>query len=296
MNKFNLLFAIIITFFVSSCSDNENKSDAYGNFEAVETIVSAEANGKLLDFDIEEGQVIEKDAIVGKIDTDQLSLKISQLEAQKNATKTKFKNVFSQISVLQEQKKVNLTEKQRIEKLLKDDAATTKQLDDINGSIDVLNKQVASVEVQNSTTIQEINGIDAQVRQIQDQINKSSVINPIKGTVLTKLAEKSEIVNYGKPLYKIADLTLMDLRVYVSETQLHKISIGQKVKVLIDKDRNSNQEFEGTIQWISSKAEFTPKIIQTKEERVNLVYAVKVRVNNSNGNLKLGMPGEIIFK
>ena len=296
MNKITLLISALLFLSLSSCSKNEKRSDAYGNFEAVETIVSAEATGKLIDFNVEEGQTLEQDAVVGKVDIDQLSYKKLQLESQKNSIKTKFKNIFSQIVVLQEQKKVNQVEKDRIEKLIKSDAAATKQLDDINGSINILNKQIASIETQNSTTMQDIKTIDTQIQQIQDQIEKSSVINPVNGTVLMKLAEQSEIVSYGKPLYKIADITTMELRVYVSETQLPEIKIGQKVKVLIDADKNNFKELEGTISWISSKAEFTPKIIQTKEERVNLVYAVKVRVKNDEGNLKIGMPGEIMFK
>jgi HlyD family secretion protein len=296
MNKITLLIFALLFLSLSSCSKNEKLSDAYGNFEAVETIVSAEATGKLIDFNVEEGQTLEQDAVVGKVDIDQLSYKKIQLEAQKNSIKTRFNNIFSQIAVLQEQKKVNQVEKERIEKLIKSDAATTKQLDDVNGILNVLNKQINSIETQNSTTIQDIKTIDAQIQQIQDQIEKSSVINPVKGTVLMKLAEPSEIVSYGKPLYKIADLTVMELRVYVSETQLPEKKIGQKVRVLIDADKNNFKELEGTISWISSKAEFTPKIIQTKEERVNLVYAVKVRVNNNEGNLKIGMPGEIMFK
>ncbi|MFA5403517.1 MAG: HlyD family efflux transporter periplasmic adaptor subunit [Ignavibacteria bacterium] len=295
MNKIYLypLLAFILIF--SSCGKNEKRSDAYGNFEAVETIVSAEGTGKLIDFNIEEGQVLEKNVLVGNIDADQLSLKKQQLEAQKNTIRTKFKNVFSQISVYQEQKRVNQIEKNRIEKLLKDDAATTKQLDDVNGSINVLNKQISSIESQNSTTMQELKGIDVQIQQIQDQIEKSAVINPVKGTVLMKLAEQSEIVNYGKPLYKIADISTMELRVYVSGEQLPGIKIGQIVKVLIDAGKNEFREIEGTVSWISPKSEFTPKIIQTKEERVNLVYAVKIRVAN-DGSLKIGMPGEVIFK
>ncbi|MCX6165583.1 MAG: HlyD family efflux transporter periplasmic adaptor subunit [Ignavibacteriae bacterium] len=295
MNKIYLYLLLSLILLISSCGKNEKRSDAYGNFEAVETIVSAEATGKLIDFNIEEGQLLEKDVMVGNIDADQLSLKKQQIEAQKHTIKTKFKNVFSQISVYQEQKKVNQIEKNRIERLLKDDAATTKQLDDINGSINVLNKQIASIESQNSTTMQELKNLDVQVQQVQDQIEKSAVINPVKGTVLMKLAEQSEIVNYGKPLYKIADISTMELRVYVSGEQLPGIKLGQMVRVLIDSGKGGYRELEGTISWISSKSEFTPKIIQTKEERVNLVYAIKVRVAN-DGSLKIGMPGEVIFK
>lgn len=297
MNKIYLYpFLFLFLFLIlTSCSKNEKRSDAYGNFEAVETIISAEATGKLVDFNIEEGQLIEKDVTVGNIDADQLSLKKQQLEAQKNTIKTKFKNVFSQISVYQEQKRVNQVEKNRVEKLIKEDAAATKQLDDINGSLNVLDKQISAIESQNSTTMEELKGLDVQIQQIQDQINKSAVINPVKGTVLMKLAEQSEVVNYGKPLYKIADISTMELRVYVSGEQLPEIKIGQIVRVLIDSGKNGFKELSGSVSWISPKAEFTPKIIQTKEERVNLVYAVKVKVAN-DGSLKIGMPGEVIFK
>jgi HlyD family secretion protein len=295
MNKIFLYILLSGVILFSSCGKNEKRSDAYGNFEAVETIISAEATGKLLDFNIEEGMVLEAGAKVGNIDADQLSLKKQQLESQKNTIKTKFKNVFSQIDVYREQKKVNHVEKNRIERLLKDDAATTKQLDDINGSLNVLDRQIAAIESQNSTTMQELKNLDVQIQTVQDQIDKSAVINPIKGTVLMKLAEQSEIVNYGKPLYKIADLSVLELRVYVSGDQLPGIKIGQTVKVLIDAGKNEYKELEGVISWISSKSEFTPKIIQTKEERVNLVYAVKVKVNN-DGSLKIGMPGEVVFK
>jgi HlyD family secretion protein len=295
MNKIYLYLLISVFLILISCNKNEKRSDAYGNFEAVETIVSAEATGKLVDFNIEEGQLLEKDVTVGNIDADQLSLKKQQIEAQKNTIKTKFKNVFSQISVYQEQKRVNQVEKNRVEKLIKDDAATTKQLDDINGSLNVLDKQISAIESQNSTTMQELKGLDVQIQQIQDQINKSAVINPVKGTVLMKLAEQSEVVNYGKPLYKIADISTMELRVYVSGEQLPEIKIGQMVRVLIDSGKTGFKELTGTVSWISPKAEFTPKIIQTKEERVNLVYAIKVKVAN-DGSLKIGMPGEVIFK
>ena len=295
MNKIYLYPFLFLFLILTSCSKNEKRSDAYGNFEAVETIISAEATGKLVDFNIEEGQLLEKDVTVGNIDADQLSLKKQQLEAQKNTIKTKFKNVFSQINVYQEQKRVNQVEKNRVEKLIKEDAAATKQLDDINGSLNVLDKQISAIESQNSTTMEELKGLDVQIQQIQDQINKSAVINPVKGTVLMKLAEQSEVVNYGKPLYKIADISSMELRVYVSGEQLPEIKIGQIVRVLIDSGKNGFKELSGSVSWISPKAEFTPKIIQTKEERVNLVYAVKVKVAN-DGSLKIGMPGEVIFK
>ena len=185
-------------------------------------------------------------------------------------------------------------EKNRVENLIKDNAASQKQLDDINGTLNTLQKQVEMVMTQNNTVRSEFGNFDVQVQQIEDQIEKSIIKNPVRGTVLMKLAEPGEIMNFGKPLYKIADLSFLNLRVFVSGEQLPKIKIGQKVKVLIDDGKEDFREMEGTISWISSKSEFTPKIIQTKEERVNLVYAVKIKVIN-DGSLKIGMPGEVIF-
>ena len=292
----NLLIIISLSVFIlSGCSNDKQKSDAYGNFEATETIVSSESSGKLYELNVEEGQIIEANKIVGYIDTSQLYLKKLQLSQQKNTTRTKFKNVSSQISVLQEQKRVAIRERDRVERLLKDNAATGKQLDDLNGSIDVINKQISSIDIQNSTTNEELKGLDVQIQQIADQLQKSNITNPVKGTVIMKFAEQGEIVSFGKPLYKIADISIMELRVYVSGAQLPEIKLGQKVKVLIDDGKSGYKTLEGEISWISSKAEFTPKIIQTKEERVNLVYAVKVKVSN-DGSLKIGMPGEIMFK
>ena len=292
----NLLILISLSvILLSGCSNDKQKSDAYGNFEATETIVSSESSGKLYELNVEEGQILEANKIVGYIDTSQLYLKKLQLAQQKNTTRTKFKNVSSQISVLQEQKRVAIRERDRVERLLKDNAATGKQLDDINGNIDVINKQISSIDIQNTTTNEELKGLDVQIQQVIDQLQKSNITNPVKGTVILKFAEQGEIVSFGKPLYKIADISIMELRVYVSGSQLPEIKLGQKVKVLIDDGKANYKTLEGEISWISSKAEFTPKIIQTKEERVNLVYAVKVRVNN-DGSLKIGMPGEIMFK
>lgn len=278
----------------TSCSNSERKSDAYGNFEAVETIVSSEASGKLIYFNVEEGMQLDSGALIAVVDTLQLYLQRQQLSSQKKVVSTKFSNVKAQTDVIEEQKKVNETEKNRIEKLLQDKAASQKQLDDINGSISVLDKQKSSVQSQNSTTKEELGNVETQIKSINDKIQKCYIVNPVKGTVLMKLTEPSEVVSFGKPLYKIADLSVLELKVYVSGAQLSSIKLGQKVKVLIDAGRETSKTLEGEISWISSKAEFTPKIVQTKEERVNLVYAVKIRVKN-NGELKIGMPGEVLF-
>ncbi|WP_232233317.1 MULTISPECIES: HlyD family secretion protein [Arenibacter] len=276
---------------LGSCTGNGDKADGYGNFEATEITISAEANGKILFLDAEEGNVLAQNKVVGVIDTVQLSLKRDQLLASKNTIFSKSRNVLSQREVLKEQLKVVQNDRARVENLLQAKAATTKQLDDINGQINIIKEQIKSVETQNSPIINEIKSIEIQIRQIEDQINKSVIQNPVKGTVLVKYAEPNEITAFGKPLYKIANLEDMILRVYISENQLSELKIGQEVSVKIDAGEEM-KSYPGVVSWIAESAEFTPKIIQTKEERVNLVYAVKVKVRN-DGSLKIGMPAEM---
>lgn len=290
-----IIIFLILSFIFISCTKEEKKADAYGNFEAIETIVSAESSGRLYQLNVEEGQLLEEGEIIGIIDTTQLYLKKIQLQTQKKVAGSKFKISSSQAEVIKEQLKVSEIEKKRIENLFKENAASQKQLDDIIGSMNVLERQISSVLSQNSMTRSELATIDVQIKQIDDQIQKCFIKNPIRGTVILKLTEANEVVNFGKPLYKIANLDEMELRVYVSGSQLSDIKIGQKVKVFIDADIESMKQYEGIIIWISSKAEFTPKIIQTKEERINLVYAVKIKVKN-DGAIKIGMPAEVIFK
>lgn len=291
MKKLETLIITFILITLMSCNGNGEKADGYGNFEATETTISSEANGKLLSLYAEEGDMLEKNAIVGIIDTVQLSLKRNQLLATKHIVFSKSRNVLSQREVLKEQLKVAENDQKRIKNLIKDNAATTKQLDDINGQIDILKKQMKSVETQNEPIVNEVKSIEIQIQQIEDQIEKSIIKNPVKGTVLVKYAEPNEITAFGKPLYKIANLDEMTLRVYISETQLASINVGQEVSVKIDSNEQM-KSYKGTVTWVSETAEFTPKIIQTKEERVNLVYAVKIVVKN-DGSLKIGMPAEM---
>ena len=286
-----LILTSLLMSLLGSCTGNGDKADGYGNFEATEITISAEANGKILFLDAEEGNVLAQNEVVGVIDTVQLSLKRDQLLASKNTIFSKSRNVLSQREVLKEQLKVAQNDKARVENLLQAKAATTKQLDDINGQINIIIEQIKSVETQNSPIINEIKSIEIQIRQIEDQINKSVIQNPVKGTVLVKYAEPNEITAFGKPLYKIANLEDMILRVYISENQLSTLKIGQEVSVKIDAGQEMIS-YPGVVSWIAESAEFTPKIIQTKEERVNLVYAVKVKVRN-DGSLKIGMPAEM---
>ncbi|MGB5436813.1 MAG: HlyD family efflux transporter periplasmic adaptor subunit [Maribacter sp.] len=291
MKHIQLIITVFLVTTLFSCNNNGDKADGYGNFEATETTISAEANGKLLTFNIEEGNILDENQLVGVIDTVQLSLKRDQLLATKNTIFSKSRNVLSQREVLKEQLGVAQNDQNRIENLVKANAATTKQLDDINGQVDILRQQMKSVETQNAPIVNEVKSIEVQVQQIEDQIEKSIIRNPIKGTVLVKYAEPNEITSFGKPLYKIADLDEMTLRVYISETQLAAIKVGQEVTVKIDAGEQM-KSYVGKISWISDTAEFTPKIIQTKEERVNLVYAVKILIKN-DGSLKIGMPAEM---
>ena len=285
------LLTFILIMSLISCNKNNDKADGYGNFEATEVTISSEANGKIDYLKLEEGDILETNIQVGLVDTTQLYFNKEQLIASKSTVFSKSQNVLSQISILKEQLKTTLIEQNRIQNMFAENAATKRQVDEIIGKVNVLNEQIKSVQTQNAPIINEIKSIDVQIEKINDQIEKSKIINPIKGTVLSKYAEPKEVTAFGKPLYKIADISEMTLRVYISETQLSQIRIGQNVTVKIDAEKDM-KSYPGTISWIASSAEFTPKIIQTKEERANLVYAVKVEVKN-DGSLKIGMPAEM---
>ena len=285
---------LVLAMFIISCNKNNEKADAYGNFEATEITVSSESNGKIEFLNLEEGDVVEKGKTVGLIDTLQLYYTKMQLIASQKTVSSKSGNVLSQKQVLQEQLKTAKIEQTRIKNMFSENAATKRQVDEINGKVKVIEEQIKGVGTQNAPIKNEANSFSVQIEKINDQIKKCNLVNPIKGTVLTKYAEPNEVTTFGKPLYKIANLEEMNLRVYISETQLSSIKIGQQVKVKID-DFEQTKEYTGKIIWISSQAEFTPKIIQTKEERANLVYAVKIRVKN-DGSLKIGMPAEIWIK
>jgi HlyD family secretion protein len=295
MKNIITLTSLIIISILFSCSDDKNKSDAYGNFEAVEVTVSSEVQGKMLSLKVEEGTNIDSGITVGFIDTTNTWLKLKQIESQKSAIQAKVSNVVSQINV-QNQQKANLnSEKKRIEKLLKDKAVPEKQLDDINNAIALIDKQIELIKTQNQAVFSELDGMDYQIKQIQDQIKRSYLINPIKGIILEKYVEQSEMVVPGRAIYKIANLDEIILRAYISEKQLANAKINQTASVFFDDGKGELKEVSGTISWVSSQSEFTPKIIQTRDERQNLVYAVKIKVKN-DGSIKIGMPGEMKFK
>ena len=285
---------IIALFTLLSCNSTDEKADGYGNFEATEVTVSSESNGKIVFLNMEEGQELEAQKQVGLIDTLQMHFTKQELFAAKNTITSKSASVLSQKSVLDEQLKTARLEQQRIVNMFAENAATKRQVDEINGKVSVILQQIKGVGSQNAPIINDLKSIDVQIEKINDQIKKSNITNPIQGVVLNKYAEPGEVTGFGKPLYKIADVSEMTLRVFVSETQLSQIKMGQEVTVKIDAAKEM-KTYKGSISWIAAQAEFTPKIIQTKEERVNLVYAVKVKVIN-DGGLKIGMPAEMWIK
>ncbi len=310
MKRIFQLLAIGSSAVVLSCNGNGNSFDASGTFEADEVVVSTMANGKILSLNIEEGSLLAKDSIVGYIDPSVISLQKEEVEATIESLGQQTINAEPQVSLLEKQFAVQqsqldnlLHEKTRIENLLKQDAATGKQLDDINAQIDLANRQMNvtrqqinvqknNIATQNRSILSNKKPLQKKIAQLDDLLKKTGVLNPVNGTVITKYAEAGEMISAGKALYKIADLSALNLRAYVTGLQLPKIKIGQPVKVMIDDGAKKYKEYNGTIIWVSDKAEFTPKTIQTKEERANLVYAIKVKVKN-DGYLKIGMYGEV---
>lgn len=293
----NLLIAsLLFVVFVSSCNRNKPSFDASGTFEAEETIISSEASGAILQLKLQEGQHLQAGDYLGFVDTVSLYLKKKQLLAQSKAVLGKKPNVAVQLAALEVQLKATEREKQRIANMVKVDAATPKQLDDATSQVDVIKRQIEATQstlgIASEGVSLETDPIRIQIQQLNEQLRKCHIINPISGTVLTKYARQNEVTSVGKPLYKIADLSSLLLRAYISGNQLSQIQLGQKVKVLLDNGPKAYREVEGTIIWITDKAEFTPKTIQTKEERANLVYAIKVKVIN-DGKLKIGMYGEV---
>jgi len=292
--KRNLLIMLFATLLLS-CNNKDEKSDAFGNFETDPVFVSAESSGKISQLKVEKGQKIAKGDVAALIDTVQIDLKLKQINAQKDAVIAKRQSIQSQVAVFEEQIKNLKVNEDRISKMLKDNAATQKQLDDITGQINVIEKQIESTKTQFTSVNKELEVLNAQKVSTEDMLNRCKVVSPTNGIILETYVEQGELATPGKPLFKIADLDKLTLKVYVSGGQLPSVKIGQNVNVVIDKSETENQTLPGEVTWISSEAEFTPKIIQTKKERVKLVYAVKISVKN-DGTLKIGMPGEISWQ
>jgi HlyD family secretion protein len=292
-----LVYSALVLIFMSlvSCGNHNHVADAYGNFEADEIIVSAESQGILTSLRLDEGTILEKDVLVGKIDSSTATIKKEQLKAQEILIEARLRNLDDQLRV-QDEQRINLVrELNRIEKLLKEGAATSQQFDDIQGKVKVLDMQTEALRSQKNIIAGERYVLAAQMHDVDNMLEKCRILNPVQGTVLEKYVEAEELVSPGKALYKIAKTDKMELKVYVSGLQLPSIALGDSVDVFIDDATAGLQKVPGFVSWISSQVEFTPKIIQTREERVNMVYAVKVSVSN-DGRMKIGMPGEVIFR
>jgi len=292
MKTRTLLLIAVISF--AGCKNKSDQADAYGNFEATEVIISAETSGRILSFNVTEGMDVEEGSDIALIDTTLFHLQKEEINAGMRSVRTRMNTIYAQNDILDQQIaniNVNIS---RIENMLKDDAATKKQYDDLTGQVAVLQKQIEANNVQRTSVSAELSVYESKKATLNEQVLRSRIKSPLKGTVIEKYAESGEITAAGKPLVKIADLSVIRLKVYVSGAQLASIKLGQRCTVRVDNGKKGYNSFEGTISYISGKAEFTPKIIQTKEERVTLVYAVTIEVKN-DGTMKSGMPGEAIF-
>lgn len=290
---------IFVPLVLTACSNDDNSYDATGMFEATEVIVSAEQTGRLLYFNVEEGDRLTAGRQVGLIDTVQLQLRAMQLGAAKDVYASQRPDIAKQIAVTHQQLAKAELEQKRYEALVRDNAANRKQLDDAENSVRVLRRQLdaqmSSLNNSTSSLNRQMDAAEIHRRQVIDQLDKCHITSPINGTVLDKYAEAGEYVTPGKPLFKVADINGMKLRAYVTAPQLTSLKTGQQVKVYADFGESDRREYKGVITWISDKAEFTPKTIQTRDERANLVYAVKISVKNTDGLIKIGMYGDVKF-
>jgi HlyD family secretion protein len=308
----NYLVLAFCFLFLFACHSKKEVFDASGSFETDEVIVSSQLSGQLISFIVNEGDSLSQGQVVGSVDAENINLQKEQVEASIESLSEKTTNVNPQVELLQDQLRVQETqlnnllhERARIERLVKADAATGKQLDDITNQVEVARKQMevtrqqiavqkSNVATQNRGILSESKPLQKRAAQLQEQLSKSKIINPINGVVITKYSEPGEITSAGKALYKIADLSYLTLRAYITGSQLSQIKLNQPVTVLIDDGKDGYKNYQGIVKWISDKAEFTPKTIQTKEERANLVYPIKIKVKN-DGFLKIGMYGEVKF-
>lgn len=294
MKRIVYIAAVVLA---ASCG-TEAEFDAQGTFEATEVVVSSEATGRILNFEIEEGMTIVANQAVGTIDSLQLHLQRKQLIAQQSALLTSRPDVKKQVASLREQIVKQKSELRRVENMLKDGAATKKQKDDIEAQIKILEGQLeatlSTLDKNTSTINNNSAALEAQIAALDDRISKCRIISPVGGTVLVKYAEAGELASVGKPLMKIADLDNIYLRAYFTSDQLAKVNLGDEVKVVADFGGEERYDYTGRVAWISSESEFTPKTIQTKDSRANLVYAVKIAVEN-DGRLKIGLAGEVVL-
>ena len=288
----------VLTLAVASCGKGNKAYDASGVFESTEVTISAEGNGKIMSLGIQEGDRLEAGAVVGCIDTVQLFLSKVQLEASRRAVGSGRLNISRQIAALESQIVKQRQELDRFTKLEQAGASNRKQVEDIQAQLDILERQLAaqkeSLQNANSNVSGQADALEAQIAQLEDRIRKCVITSPVSGTVLAKYSEAGELAVQGRALFKVADLENIRIRAYITADQLTNIKLGQAVKVYADQGTSGRKEYAGTLVWISDKAEFTPKTIQTRDERANLVYAVKIAVKN-DGLIKLGMYGEVKF-
>ncbi|MFH0735542.1 MAG: HlyD family efflux transporter periplasmic adaptor subunit [bacterium] len=294
------IFIITIPFFIlNGCNTDTSKNDANGNFESTEIMVSAEASGKIIGLKLEEGQNLNSNQIVGKIDTTELYLQKKQIEATISALDKKLPDPTANIEILKSELENAQKEKLRSENLFKANSITQQQYDNVLTQVDVLERKIKAenynAAISSKSILSEKEPLLRQIDQINEKISKCNIINPIQGCVIGKYHEQGEMIVAGNPIYKIADLRTLNLRAYVTENQIHQIKIGQNVKIFVDKSDGNYKEYRGILTWISDQSEFTPKMIQTKEERVNFVYAIKIKVEN-DGGIKIGMPAEVKFE
>lgn len=289
---------LVLALAITSCGKGNKAYDASGVFESTEVTVSAEGNGKIMSLDLQEGDRLEAGAVVGCIDTVQLYLSKIQLEASRRAVGSGRLNISRQIAALESQIAKQRQELDRFTKLEQAGASNRKQVDDIQAQLDILERQLAaqkeSLQNTNSNVSGQADALEAQVMQLEDRIRKCVITSPVSGTVLAKYSEAGELAVQGRALFKVADLESIRLRAYITADQLTNVKLGQAVEVYADQGTYGRKEYDGTLIWISDKAEFTPKTIQTRDERANLVYAVKIAVKN-DGLIKLGMYGEVKF-
>jgi len=317
-------FSLFLLISLAACNGNDQEFDASGVFEADEVVISSEAVGKILRFEVEEGTALKAGQVIGSVDCKNLSLQKAQVEASIGALGQKTNDAAPQTQILREQLttqqrqiatqreqlRILERERKRLDNLVKAEAVPVKQLDDMEGQIDILKKQIETTEsqlavvnqqiksqqqqvsIQNRGVLSERKPLEERIAQFDDQLQRCTITNPIEGTVLVKYATADEMTATGKPLYKIANLSTLTLRAYITGDQLSKVKLNQPVKVFVDNGKDEYKEVNGTVTWIASKAEFTPKTIQTKDERANLVYAAKIKVKN-DGYLKIGMYGEV---
>lgn len=299
--KYRVILSVVMSLVLMlsiSCVSEKNEFDASGTFEATEVVISSEAGGRIIALNVREGDVLDEGEEYGLVDTVQLSLKKAQLSAGIAAARSRIQDMETQTAPVREQIAVLKKERERVMNLIAANVANTKQLDDINSNITIQGKQLAALEktiLQANEAIEaETASMNTQIAQVEDLISRCRIVSPLDGVVLAKYSQQGELTSMGKPLFKVADIGNMYLRAYITAGQLTDIRLGQQVRVFADSGEKERKEYSGTVAWISDKAEFTPKTIQTRDERANLVYAVKIAFQN-DGYVKIGMYGDVKF-